>query len=45
LVLDVYSDDHGTEYYEIQWPHDIGWWEPRQLRLVSISKSNAQRTE
>ena len=41
LVLDVFEDDGCIEYYEIQWPHEIGWFEPRQLNLVSIIRSDA----
>ena len=40
LVLDIYSDNYGSEYYEIQWPHESGWFEPNQLKLVNIIKSD-----
>tara|TARA_B100000131_G_scaffold117913_1_gene114920 strand:- start:1952 stop:2140 length:189 start_codon:yes stop_codon:yes gene_type:complete len=39
IVIDMYEDDYGIVYYEVDWPGaDRTWWNEMELELVSESR-------
>ena len=39
IVIDLYEDDCGIIYYEVDWPGaDRTWWNEMELELISESR-------
>ena len=37
IIIDVYEDPDGMEYFEVHWKDDQQWWKSYELELVSES--------
>ena len=38
VILDVYEDEDGIAYCEVSWNHEIQWWKPYELELISENR-------
>ena len=34
LLLDIFEDEDGIMYFEVQWKHERQWWKPYEVELV-----------
>tara|TARA_R100000152_G_C6719083_1_gene145355 strand:+ start:287 stop:469 length:183 start_codon:yes stop_codon:yes gene_type:complete len=35
VLIDVYVDDDGMEFFEVQWSHEKQWWKSYEMKVVS----------
>jgi len=38
VLIDVYEDGDGIEFFEVQWEHERQWWKDYELKVISESR-------
>jgi hypothetical protein len=38
VLIDVYEDDDGMEFFEVQWKDERQWWKSYEMELISESR-------